>query len=64
MKYLFLSSILKPIAKKLNLSKIKHNQFRAERVNLVTMMKYSKEIGDKKMRKKLKKLLVISKCVK
>jgi hypothetical protein len=27
------------------------------------MMKYSKEIGDKKVRKKLKKLLVIFKCV-
>jgi hypothetical protein len=27
------------------------------------MMKYSKEIGDKKVRKKLKKILVIVKCL-
>jgi len=48
----------------LNLLKIKHNNFKEGRVNLVIMMKYSKETEDKKLRIKLKEILVILKCVK
>ena len=64
MKYQYLSSLLKLIAKKLNLLKIGHSRFRVGRVNSVMMKKYLKEIGDKKLKKKLKKQLVIFKCVK